>query len=74
MHENKEAYNQQEPKQCNKQEPDSGKPIAACREPVYDFDGLVEEIKRLVGLFSLEDVKKALAMVDGAESKKQSTD
>lgn len=55
---NKEACHQQ----CNKQEPDKQ---GNKQEPAPDFDELIKEIKRLVDLFSLEDVKKALAVVEG---------
>jgi vacuolar-type H+-ATPase catalytic subunit A/Vma1 len=83
-HENKGACSQQcgkqcgkqEPKQCSKQEHDSDKPMAfsGSRESAHDFDELVKEVRRLVDLFSMEDVKKALAVVEGADSKKQLTD
>ena len=64
-------------KKCSEQEPKSDKPMVVSgliQEPVHDFDELVKEVRRLVGLFSLEDVRKALVVVGGIESKKQSTD
>ncbi len=77
MHGNKGACGQQcgkgEPKQCNKEEPDKcDKPIAdsglSC-EPTHDFDALVKEIRRLVSLFSVEDVKKAISVIEGSKNK-----
>ncbi len=59
-----EGLNQKEQVE-HKQEHD--KHVAACQEPANDFDELVKEIKRLVGLFSMEDVKKALNVVEGVK-------
>ncbi len=59
--ENTGACSQQcgkEPKQCDK-------PTVACREPAHDFDELVKEIRRLVDKFSLEEVKRAISIIEG---------
>ncbi len=61
-------------KKCDNKEPDKqcDKPVAASglnREPAHDFDELIKEIRRLVGLFSVEDVKKAISVIEGSENK-----
>lgn len=53
-----EGLNQKEQVE-HKQEPNSDKPVAA----LGDFDELLQEIKNLVSRYSLENVKKALAVV-----------